>query len=180
LGITLYVGDVLRIMATPAFHSAADIVPLILVAYVLQAWASVQDIGILVKEKTKFLTLANLASAVVAVAGYAILIPRFLQWGAAAATVLAFATRYALTYYFSQRLWPVRYQWAPVLVLVAWTVALAVVGLVLPAMPIVESLAIRTALVGVFFGGLWWLPILTKGDRESLRGWMGELRVGRN
>jgi O-antigen/teichoic acid export membrane protein len=169
LGITVYVGDVLRIMATPAFHSAADVVPLILIAYVFQAWASVQDIGILVRERTEYLTLANLVSAGVALIGYAVLIPRYLQWGAAVATVLAFATRYGLTYWYSQRLWRVRYRWKPVLIAVGWTSSVAGIALMLPELGLVLSLFIRTGLVFIFFGGLWTLPILAPSERASAR-----------
>lgn len=168
VGITLYVEDVLRVMAAPAFHSAAEVVPVILVAYVLQAWASVQDIGILVKERTQYLTLANLVSALVAVAAFAALIPPFLQWGAAVATVLAFLARYLLTYRFSQRLWPVRYRWAPVWILVAWAVAVSGVGLAVPRMHILVSLGVRTLLVAVYCVGVWLLPILQPSEREAV------------
>lgn len=169
VGIALYVGDALRIMSTQAFHSAAQVVPLILVAYVLQGWASVQDIGILIRERTHLLTLANVISAVVAVVGYAVLIPRYLEWGAASATVLAFAVRYVLTYYFSQRLWPVRYRWMPVSVLVAWAVAISGVGLILPQSGIVQSLALRTGLLALYFVGAWHLPVLSSGERAAAR-----------
>lgn len=168
VGINVYVGDVLRIMATPAFHSAANVVPLILVAYVLQSWASVQDIGILLAERTEFLTLANVVSAVVAVGGYAILIPRYLEWGAAGATVLAFLTRYVLTFAFSQRLWPVAYRWRPVVVLVVWSTAISGAALALPTLAILPSLGVRTGLVGIYFIGLWYLPIL---GEEKVRLW---------
>ena len=169
VGITLYVEDVLRIMATPAFYSAADVVPVILVAYVLQAWASVQDIGILVQERTELLTFANLVSAVVAVAGYALLIPPFLQWGAAVATVLAFATRYVLTYRFSQQLWPLRYRWRSVWVLVAWAVGVSGTSLALPQMQAAVSVGVHTLLVFVYLGGIWWLPILNSAERDAGR-----------
>jgi O-antigen/teichoic acid export membrane protein len=169
VGISLYVTDALRIMSTSAFHPAARVVPLILIAYIFQSWANAQDIGILVREKTKYLAAANWVSAVVAVLGYAFLIPRYLEWGAAVATTLAFGTRFVLTYVFSQYLWPVRYRWAPIWVLVAWSATVAGVGLVLPPMSVVVSLSVRTLLVGVFGVGLWSLPILADKDRAAAR-----------
>lgn len=169
LGITLYVQDVLRIMSTPPFHPAARVVPVILVAYVLQAWASVQDIGILVKERTELLTVANLVSAVVAVGGYALLIPRYLEWGAAGATVVAFTVRYVLTYRYSQRLWPVQYRWRPVLILTTWVVVVCGVALALPTLPLLPSIGVRTGFVLVYFAGLWWLPVLGDDERDAAR-----------
>ena len=54
VGIALFVGDLLRIMAAPAFFSAAQVVPLILIAYVFQAWTNALDIGILVGKPRGF------------------------------------------------------------------------------------------------------------------------------
>ena len=179
VGITLYVGDVLRIMATPAFHPAARVVPVILIAYVFQTWASVQDIGILVREKTKYITLANFIAAGVAVAGYATLIPLYFEWGAAIATVIAFFVRYILTYRFSQTLWRVNYEWRPVAVLGAWAVTISIAGLALPQMSIWLSLALRTTLVGVFLTGVWLLPILKPDDRVAVRGMVGRFVLRR-
>ena len=70
------------------------------------------------KERTEFITAANWASAAVALVGYALFIPRYLGYGAAAVTVVAFAIRYAGCYWASQRLWRVHYQWKPVLKLI--------------------------------------------------------------
>src|SRR5207248_3177067 len=94
VGLSLFVPDVLRVMTTPAFYSAADLVSVILIAYVLQGWAQIQDIGILMSEKTVYSTSANWAAALVALAAYALLIPRYHGMGAAVATAIAFATRY--------------------------------------------------------------------------------------
>lgn len=170
VGIVLYVEDVLRIMAAPAFHTAYRVVPVILVAYVLQCWASVQDIGILVRERTRYITLANFVSAGVALVGYALLIPPFLEWGAAIATVLAFLTRYVLTYIFSQRFWPVRYRWKPIWVLVGWAGVISVVTLYLPPTGVVTSMMVSTGLLAIYATGLWVLPIMQEEEREALRG----------
>ena len=167
VGILLYVEDVLRIMADPQFHPAAAVVPIILVAYVFQSWAAVQDIGILVQEQTKYLTMANALSAIVAVAGYVLLIPPYLQWGAAVATLIAFATRYGFTLYYSQRLWHVRYEWRPVFLLCGWAGAISAVTLMLPSFPILSSVAAHTGLLLVYAAGLWLLPVLDKEDREA-------------
>ncbi len=169
VGIVVYVEDVLRIMADPEFHSASSVVPMILIAYVLQCWATVQQIGILVEEKTHYLTLANAASAVVAVTGYALLIPRYFEWGAAVATVLAFATRYVLTYWYAQRLWPVRYRWRPVWTLVAWAAAICATSLLVPVRGLVGSIALSTGLVVLYGVGLWFLPVLDTAERGIVR-----------
>lgn len=176
LGIALYVDPVLRIIADPEFHAAAALVPVILVAYVLQSWATIQDVGILVTERTKFLTLANVGSAVVAVLGYWLLVPRFLMWGAACATVIAFFVRWLLTYVFSQKFWKVEYRWSPVLILTGWAAALCLVPLALPEMGVVMSLALRTGLVLVYMAGGWLLPVFDDEERAMILEFIGRVR----
>lgn len=169
VGIAILVGDVLRIMTTPEFFSAAAFVPVLLLAYVFQCWASVQDLGILVSERTEYLTIANLVAAAVALVGFAILVPTYLAWGAAVATLAAFGCRYLLTYTFSQRLYHIRYEWAPVLISLGWGALL--VGshqLLIPEMTLVASMGANIGFLVLFFLGLWFLPVIRGEDRRMV------------
>ncbi len=170
VGITLFVGDALNIMAAPAFRSAGRIVPVILVAYVLQAWTGVQDIGILVTERTKYIASANWVSTAVVLLAYTLLIPPLKGLGAALATLLAFGTRYALIFYRSQRLWPVRYRWTPVWWLLAIGSAVSIVGTVLPGMGLPASVATHTILLLLYAAAVWYLPILSDSERVAVVG----------
>jgi O-antigen/teichoic acid export membrane protein len=173
--MALFVGDVLRILTTPAFHAAAAVVPVILLAYVFQSWASIQDVGVLVRERTEFITLANWVAAGVAVLGYYLLVPRYLGWGAAIATVLSFFVRWALTYGFSQALWPVRYQWAPVLRLTFFGVLTVAGSHMLPTMTLVTSILVRSGFGVVFMLTCWHGGILTPDERSAALATLTEL-----
>lgn len=169
VGITLFIGDLLHVMATPAFYPAAALVPIILIAYVLQGWAGMQDIGIHVRERTSLLTVSNWLSAGAAVAGYALLIPRLYGLGAALATAAAFAVRYGTTYYFSQRLWPVQYRWAPVIRLIAYGLAVCALSFLLPPAPNrVLSMATHAALFLLYAGAAWSFGVLSQAERERV------------
>jgi O-antigen/teichoic acid export membrane protein len=167
VGIGLFVGDLLRIMSSPPFHPAADIVPIILIAYVFHGWAMLHDIGVLVKERTELLTVANWIAALVALAGFSILIPRFLAFGAAAAAVMAFGVRWGLTYRFSQRLWRVQYDWWPVIRLAAVGVSVCVASLLLPPMGVVTSIAVHLLLFALYLILVWSFPILTPDEKRK-------------
>jgi len=169
VGIALFVHDALVIMATPQFTSAADIVPIILLAYVLQCWANVHDIGILVREKTEWITAATWIAAGVALGGYALLIPSMRGLGAAIATLIAFAARYVLTYLMSQRLWRVQYQWRPVATLMALSIFIVLAGYALPNGGILASLAERAVLFAVFVAAVWRAGVLSEADRMLVR-----------
>ncbi len=170
-GITLFVGDVLSIMTAPPFHGAATLVPIILVAYVLQSWAGTQDIGILIREKTEYVTLANWVAAGVALLAYWLLIPRLHGLGAALGTVIAFAVRYGLTYLFSQKLWRVEYRWRPVLRLLFVAGAISVAGLLIDVEPLWLSLLTRTGLFACYLAGVWYGGILSDEEREAFLRW---------
>lgn len=172
VGIVLFVEPVLGVMSDPAFHGAAALVPVILIAYVLQSWAKAQDIGILVSERTSFITIANWSAALMALAGYALLVPRFHGWGAAWATVVAFALRYVLTYRFSQAIWPVAYRWEPVLRLLGLAVAVSAAALLLPDMALLPGLAARFALLALYAAALWYLGVVTPGERDRIVGFV--------
>jgi O-antigen/teichoic acid export membrane protein len=167
--IALFVGDLLAVMAAPAFHSARDLVPIILIAYILQSWTLMHDIGIQVRERTEFITLATWAGAIVALVGYALLIPRFLGLGAAIATVISFAVRECAVYRVSQRLWPVQYRWGPVLRATLLAGMAGVIGVLLPRPNLWASLLMRLLVLAAYVGGLWYVGVLSADDRRAVK-----------
>jgi O-antigen/teichoic acid export membrane protein len=169
VGLALFVHAVLHLMTKPAFYGAADVVPVLLVAIIFQSWAGSQDIGILVQERTRYVAIANWIAAGTILIAYAVLVPRYAGWGAAIATVIGYAVRYRCTYVFSQRLWPVRYQWAPVLRVAGLAVGTVLIGYLIPAGPLAYSLLLRAALFGVYGFLVWTLPILSPEDKRSAR-----------
>jgi O-antigen/teichoic acid export membrane protein len=167
--IALFVGDLLRIMAAPAFLPAADLVPIILIAYVFQSWTLVHNIGIQVREQTGWYTVATWAGAIVAIIGYAVLIPRFYGLGAALATVASFAVVEWAVYGVSQRLWPVRYQWGPVIRATLLAVGACAVGVLLPRANVGVSIALRMLVLLAYLACVWQSGVLTASDRLAIR-----------
>jgi O-antigen/teichoic acid export membrane protein len=168
VGIILFAADVLHVMATPPFYSAANVVPIIVAAYVLHGWASVQDIGILVSERTTVLMVVNWIAAFVALALYAILIPRFYGLGAAIATLVAFAVRCVLTYLASQRMWRVAYEWGSVVRLVLIAGAVCVPAMLFPPLKLAPSIAFHALLLAVYLGLVWIGGVLTVSERTGV------------
>jgi O-antigen/teichoic acid export membrane protein len=174
---SLFIRDFFRIMTTPEFFEASRFVHLILLAFVFQGWASVQDIGILVRERTEYLTLANWLAAGVALSSFALLIPPYGGMGAAIATCISFGTRWILTYRFSQHLWRVRYRWAPVLRLLAYAAVGVAAGLAMPELSLLSSLLARSLLLAGFTGAIWYGGVLTRGQHARFRQMVGVLRA---
>jgi O-antigen/teichoic acid export membrane protein len=166
-GIGLFIQPVIHVMTTAPFHPAAKIVPIILAAYVVQSWGGVTQFGIGVSHKTKYLTYSTWAAVVVVLALYATLIPLWGGYGAALATLIAFIVRFALGYYWSQKVWPVSYTWGPNLRLAGYSTVLVAVGFAIPATGLVAQLAVGMILLGIY-GALTWFTFLKPDDRQLI------------
>jgi O-antigen/teichoic acid export membrane protein len=169
VGISLFVRVGLQLLTPAPFWAAANVVPVLLIAMVLQAWTAAQDIGIGISERTKWTAIANWSGAAVVFVAYALLIPLFGSWGAAIATAIGYAVRYAGVYIKSQQLWNVRYDWPPVRRLVALGIVVVVAGALLPSGPLALAITIRACLFVLYGLLVWKLPILTDDERQALR-----------
>ncbi len=119
LGLCLFAQPLLAVMASASYAGAARLVPIIVAAYVLQAFTDAAELGIQISERTRYATLATWAAVVVVLIGYVTLIPPFGGLGAALATLAGFAVRFGFTWRFAQQLWPIRLRYAPHLRLLA-------------------------------------------------------------
>ena len=169
LGIALFGGDAIRMIAAAPFHASAAFVPVLAAAYVFQCWGSFLNIGIYITEKTEYFTLANYLAATVALAGYLLLVPMWLAWGAAITTLVSLTVRAWLAHLFSQRLWPVQYRWQPIVRLASLAAAVGLVSALTPELAIAVSLAYHAVLYLIFAALAWTSPILNSEEREAVR-----------
>lgn len=179
LGVALFAGDVLRIIAAPEFYGAADFVPILALAIVFPCWSSHLNIGTYITEKPGYYTLAKWGAAFVAIAGYLLIVPRWLAWGAVFTALASLMTDAFLSYHFSQRLWRIEYRWGPVARLAALAGAVGAIGFFLPPLGWAASLGAHIALYAGFLALVWWLPILTPAERDEVRSRLRSLRARR-
>lgn len=169
VAISLFVRPLLMVMSDPAFRSAANLVPIILLAQILAVWTWVVDFGIQVSERTQYVTYATWAGVVVILALYALLIPRFGGYGAAWATVASFAVRCSLSYRFSQQLWPISYRWGPHFRLLAFGVVTVVVHQLLgEGMGFWVEIATGLALLAGYLTLVWVGGALERDDQDRV------------
>lgn len=113
-------GPMLIALATPAaYHPAAAFVPWLAAIVALQALGSLVNVGCYTGRTGGLPLLANGIAALVALAGYAVMIPGWGVPGTLAATLLAQAVRFALFLILSQRRAPVPYPLVRIAVLAA-------------------------------------------------------------
>lgn len=167
VGVALFIRPVIMIVADPEFWGAAGLVPVLLLAYQLQLWSEAARFGIDASEQTRYASYAVWISVVACIALYLALIPPFGAMGAAVATVGAFYVRFQLTYFWGQRLFPIRYHWAPHLKLLGIASVVVAATFAMPGATILTSLA--AGFVGLAgYALLAWFLALAPGDRNEI------------
>jgi O-antigen/teichoic acid export membrane protein len=95
----------------PAYWSATQIVPLILLGYLFFALYVLQLPGILLTGRTSWVMLYRASGALTKLGLNFVLIPLWGAMGAATATCVAFGTMSAVTYFFNRRFYTMPYEW---------------------------------------------------------------------
>ena len=179
-GIAVFVHPALRILAHEEYWAAANLVPVILAAYVVQGWNAAVELGIDVSEKTKYCTYAVWASVAASALLYAILIPRFGGYGAAWATLLSLLVRFALTWHFSQRLWPIAYGWGTTFRLAFCSAAVVTVADLVRPGSLLAELGVGALSLALFAVAVWG-SVLRDSDRREMRVFLARrLGLGRS
>src|SRR6266850_1287554 len=184
LGLSVFIKDILRLMAAPEYFAAYRIVPIVAMAYAFNGWGQYFRLGMLLTNRTRFIGMIMVGTGVVTLALYLTLIRAFHGMGAAVATFLSFALMMVWTYIVSQRLYPVPYhhrRTAGVLAIAAACYALAWVSdrtlgpFTAPAFLIrilaVAAYPVALVITGFFASeGIRTLQDLPRGIRQFVRG----------
>ena len=135
-------------LAADSFAEASRVVPLLAFAAVAFAVYIVVSIGVGRIKRTQYIWAITLAGAAVNLALNLTLIPTYGMMGAAVATVAAFSVMAAGISWWSQRIYPVPYQWRRVLTAGLAGVAVVVVGkLVEGGLPVAIALTLAYPLL---------------------------------
>ncbi len=165
--IALFVKDFLRLMADWSYLSAYKLVPLILVAQILYLWTAYCNLGIFLQNRTR--SLASLSGVTIAavVILNVLLIPRFGVYGAAVATLVAYALRFVAIYILAQKLYHIDYRWSNVMKLYAMFAATFFLHRLFGELSIASSIAVSLAFAAVV-GVLTYRHILDKKERDFI------------
>jgi len=109
LGLSVFSPEAVRLATDPKFHSAHQIIPLVVLAYLFWSTTNLGDTPFYVKNRTAVKPFLLGAAAVVNLALYRWLIPAYGGWGAAWATLASFAFFAVLTRIVAQKIMPIPY-----------------------------------------------------------------------
>jgi O-antigen/teichoic acid export membrane protein len=168
VAMSLFAWPLLAVMSDPSFRPAARLVPVILLAFLVQIWTDVVSLGIEVSERTRFATYATWVGVVAILALYAVLIPPLAGLGAALATLGGFLARFACFAFWSQRLWPVSWRWGQALALAAAGIVAVSLSLAVPTAGLLARIGVASALLLAFAGFVWAAVLSTTEKRQLL------------
>ena len=135
-GLASVAQDLVRLMTVPRFYNAGEIVPWIGLGVGLQGIYLLTSIGLNITKRTAYYPAATGTAAVAAVVTSLLLVPRFGALGAAWANVVAYGVLAAVGMAFSQRFYPISYEW-PRIMRIAAAGILAVIAARIVAPPTV-------------------------------------------
>ena len=167
LCIALFTKDLLRIMADPAFLDAYKIVPIIVVAYIFQAWTKYCNMGILIKNKTMQIAYGEMVGVIVITLAYFTLIPLYGIYGAAWSTVAGFAARFFWTNSKSMQLYSMKLPWAKVTQAAILAAIIYLLSMLSPE-NIIQSILFRSTLMVAFITIFFMLPVLSRNEKKEI------------
>lgn len=176
LCISLLTKDLLKIMADPAFLSAHEIVPIIIIAYIFQAFTKYCDLGILLKNKTMQIAHAEMIAVLVITAAYFTLIPAYGVYGAAWATVIGFFARFYWTLRKGKQHYDMELPWVKVGQAATLAIMIFSLSLLIPD-DLILSISLRVVLIVSFITTFFALPILSIEQKKELKQLFHGLKV---
>jgi O-antigen/teichoic acid export membrane protein len=124
LGVCLFGDEAIAILGGARYARASVIIPPVLLGCMCQGAVSLMDAGLYVLHRPGLKLAITLSGTVVMVFFYAVLIPPLGSMGAALATLAGFAFLAGCTWMVTQRVFPVRYEYGRLLLLLVLAVFL--------------------------------------------------------
>ena len=181
LGLSVLGHDVLKILTPPAFWEASQILPVIVLSYIVLDVNYFFHVGMNLYKKTSYLAYAVGGSALLNLLLNYLLIPPFHAWGAAWATLLSFVVMAAANCVLSQRLYPIQYEHSRLVKMLFMASAIFAVSKFIHIDSVASSVAIDLLLLATFPFMLWMVSFYRDDEIEMVRSFknliVGRMRV---
>ncbi len=167
LAVALLAPELIRIMAAPAYWSAAAVVPWIAAGYVARYLYFFPVNSLLYKKRPGWIAALTVLAAALNIGLNLLLVPSFGIVAAAVNTLIAFVVLFALVYVAGQRAFPVHYEWGRLLRLFVLALALFTMGWwLVPTTNLLLSIVLKLALLACLPLLLWVTGFFTPGEKQ--------------
>ena len=177
-GLSAIAPDLLAVMTKGEFVAAAPVVTWTAVGVFFYGVYLLTSIGLNITSNTRYYPLSTSVGAAVNVALNLVLVPGYGILGAAWANGIAYAVQSAIAFRFSQRFYPIPYEWGRITRAVAAAFLGWLVAVSLPDLPSGITIVARGSVVLlVTFAVLWATRFFRATELQRLkmlgRNWMG-------
>ncbi len=177
LGLAMLGGDIILVVADPAYHEAARRVPAITLAHLAQGFYYPAVFALFYRRKTLYLPILTGSAAALNIALNVALIPRWGIDAAAWSKVAAYVLLAVITFVAGQRVYPIPWEGRRVALMVGLGAAVwAASALVLGPAPLGLRVAARLALLAAFPALLWLARFPTADERGYVMRFLADRR----
>jgi O-antigen/teichoic acid export membrane protein len=176
-GLSAVAADLLNVVTHGQYVAAAGVVTWTAIGVFFYGVYLLTSIGLNITSRTGYYPVTTAIGAVLNIGLNFALLPTFGIIGAAWANGAAYAVQAGLAYGFSQRFYPVRYEYGRLSRAVAAALLAYFVAKALPAMPPVAGIVTRGATVVAIMAALLWITRFFNADEMRV---LNTLRVRRD
>jgi O-antigen/teichoic acid export membrane protein len=167
IGLALVLPDVLRLVSrNEAYHAAAPVVPVMVLAYLFQGFFLLASVGIAIAKEARYYPAITASAAALNIGLNLWLIPHFGIMASAWATVAGYALMALMGSSISMRLFPIPIQWTRILGALAAGSVFFLLGMAFDTGP---TGAVARAGLGLAFTFFVWRVVLDDADRIEIR-----------
>ena len=169
LGIVFFSENLIILIASPEFYGATSVVPYIVLVFVFDGMYYMVVNQLFFLKKTGFVSFSTFTAAILSVGLNILLIPRYDMIGAAIAAVISYAYTFILVFYFSQKHFPISYNYIRIGKTCSLALGVFFLSLTLPEMSMVYDIVAKCLLIGVYLMGIVILRIITPEELTTCK-----------
>ncbi len=169
LGITLFTPEILRVLATDKYAGAGSVVFLLSCSFLFYGCFFVFGIILSLTKKTLSILPVTIPPLVVSVLLNYYLVPRLGGMGSAIASTSAYSLMATLSFIFTNRLMPIRYEWGRILKMVFVAGLLLFASRFFSHPSLLFALALKSLLLFMYLAGLVMLKFFLPIEIETIK-----------
>jgi O-antigen/teichoic acid export membrane protein len=180
LCLALFSRELITLLTVKTYYSAADIAPFLIFGYVIRGGYYVVVTKIFyVKKATKHLVYITFSSALLNIGLNVLFVPNHSMMGAAWAEILTAVYTFGLTFFVSQKVYHIRYEYKRLILLtfIAFISISSFVILERIDLSVVLFIMLKVLIVALFFGLLAVFKFFSKSEIANLKDILRKVRA---
>ncbi len=150
LWLMVLIKDIMSIVVSKEFFDAYKIIPLIAISYFFFGANSILRMGIYLEKKTKWMFVTVWIPLIFTIILGSIIIPRYSIMGAGIIKIFSFFFMAWITYFISQKFYPIQYEFKRILKMIGTALLLYGINSFIYPLPLFFSLILRSLIVCMF------------------------------